>query len=94
MTSLINRRLIKSSHTLSADLANGEAVLMDIDSGSYFGFEGVASHIWKLFDEPAMVDDVIQQLSRSYHISPEVCKAESLDFIGELIEKGLLTELE
>lgn len=92
MNELLSKRLIKSAHTLSADLANGESVLMDVDSGSYFGFEGVASRIWKLFDEPMRVDDVIAQLRCSYRVSPDVCQAESLDFIGTLVAKGLLIE--
>lgn len=74
---------------ISADLAD-EAVILHLESGVYYGLDGVGARIWALIQEPKVVNDVRDTLLDEYDVDPERCESELLAFLEELAAQALI----
>jgi len=66
-------------------------MMMDIDSGHYFDIDSVGGRIWALIEAPVTLDTICDSLVAEYEVEDSVCRTETIGFIGELAEKGLVT---
>lgn len=74
---------------LSSDLGF-EIVIMDLENGDYVGLNEVASAIWKLMTEKIEVGLIIEELQKMYDVSPEICAAETLKSLEDMIQKEMV----
>jgi Coenzyme PQQ synthesis protein D (PqqD) len=65
-------------------------MMMDIDSGLYFDVDAIGGRIWSLLDEPASLGTICAALAEDYDVDPDTCAQETSEFLGELLEKGLI----
>jgi hypothetical protein len=72
------------------DVLEGEVVLVNLDSGSYYILEGTASAIWQMLIARHRVSEIVGTLSR--HYTGDVATMESAvgDFVGQLVQEALL----
>lgn len=77
------------SQQVSSDLA-GETVLLSLDTARYFGLPGVGSRIWELLRAPVRVSDICAAITGEYDVSAERCEADTIHFLRQLLEKGLI----
>ena len=68
----------------------GEVVLLNLQSGVYYGLDAVGSRVWQLLMQSRGVDDVCATLLDEYDVSAEAVRADVQRLIGELSEKGLV----
>jgi len=80
----------RRSDLVAAEM-DGGLVMMDVASGKYFHLTGAGSAIWDKIDSPVRVSDLIDMLTKEYAVSREVCEKETLEFLSDLKERGLLT---
>lgn len=78
-----------SPDLMMADL-EGEAVLLDIESGRYFGLNEVGTHIWTLLDEPRRVEEIVAALQGVYAVPVESLQEDVMAFIEQMISRNLL----
>lgn len=78
-----------SPDQVSSDLA-GETVLLSMTDAKYYGFAGVGSRIWELIQQPVAVSAVCSVITEEYDVSREMCEADVLQFLRDLLAKGLL----
>lgn len=71
------------------DLA-GEAVILDLASGHYFGLDPIGTLFWRLIAERGHLRAVHQALVEQFDVPPEVLEADILEFAGELTRRRLL----
>lgn len=83
--------ITQSEDQVSCEL-DGETVLLRIDTGMYYGYNGVATRIWELLEEPQSINEVCAQLVQEYAVDAEQCAAEVLGFLQELMAEGLIEE--
>jgi hypothetical protein len=87
---------ITSDSTISASKENlltrlkEGAVILDINSGVYFGVDGVGIEIWNLIQEPTEVARVIDSIAGEYRIERERAEADVLRFLNDLAEHRLI----
>lgn len=81
--------VVATKNQVSSDLA-GEAVILELKSGVYYGLDEVGAHIWNLLQEPKSVTDVWNRLLESYEVEPEQCNRELLELLQKLAEAGLI----
>jgi len=74
---------------LFRDLA-GEAVLLELDSGRYFGLNEMGTRIWHLLQSEALLEAVYRSLLDEYEVQPDLLRDDLVRFIGLLAGKGLL----
>ena len=82
-------KLICSESVVYAEL-DGEAVLLNIDTGLYFGLDPVGTSIWSALAAGATPDDVAAKLVEEYDAPAEQIQADVREFLGLLTEKGLV----
>ena len=69
----------------------GEVVLLNLQSGVYYGLDPVGSRIWQLLMQERSLDEVCSIMFDEYDVVPEVLRADIEKIVGELSEKGLVS---
>ena len=70
---------------------DGEAVVLNLDTGIYFGLDEVGTRIWQLLVEHRTLGPVWQALTDEFDTTPERLQQDLLAFVEELRGKGLIT---
>jgi hypothetical protein len=65
-------------------------VMLDLAKGKYFGLDDVATAIWTAIAAPVRVADLCADLMARYNVAPEICRADTLEFLNRLREEGLV----
>ncbi len=81
--------IVVADTPVSADLA-GEAVILDPDSGMYYGLNEVGARVWDLIQEPRMVSEIRDTLLAEYDVEPDRCKQDLFALLKDLANKGLV----
>ncbi|MFW5944368.1 MAG: lasso peptide biosynthesis PqqD family chaperone [Bacteroidota bacterium] len=81
---------IKRNKEVFASEIDEEVVMMNVDTGKYYGMDTVGSRIWELIAEEIQVKDVIGKLMEEYDVEEEQCKNDVLEFLNELYENKLV----
>jgi Coenzyme PQQ synthesis protein D (PqqD) len=74
---------------VACDLA-GEAVILSLKSGQYFGLNEVGARVWNLIQEPKTVKEIRDTLLKEYDVESECCERELLALLQDLAAKGLV----
>jgi ATP-dependent protease HslVU (ClpYQ) ATPase subunit len=71
-----------------------ETVMMDINSGFYFGLNAIASVIWELLKEEHTLDQLVDKLMMEYEVSREQCLKETAQLLQQMLEHKVIDYLE
>ncbi len=71
-------------------MLDGEAVLLNLDTESYFGLDEVGARMWTLLTESGSIQAAYEALLEEYDVTPEQLRADLIDLIGRLAEQGLI----
>lgn len=72
-------------------LLEGEAVLLDLKSGAYFGLDTVGTRIWELLDRDVPLSQITAALEEEFDAPREVLDRDTAAFVRTLEEKGLVS---
>lgn len=87
---LSDQVLIKAADTQVSCEVRGEAVILDLKEGQYYGLNDVGARIWDLIQEPKTVQQVQELLLAEYDVALEDCRRELLALLEELANRGLI----
>ena len=68
---------------------DGEAVILDLQSGKYFGLNGVGTRIWQLMERHGALRTVFDDLCREYDAPPDVLEHDLIALVSRLAEARL-----
>ncbi len=74
---------------ISSDLA-GEAVILDLRSGVYYGLNEVGARIWQLLQQSTSIAAIRQTIQQEYEVEAEVCDQDLLNLLQDLQAAGLV----
>jgi hypothetical protein len=74
---------------MEADIGN-ELVALEPQAGNCFGFNEVATSIWRSLAEPKTFDQLRDELLGEYDVTPEQCTAELQALLDDLMAKQLV----
>ena len=69
---------------------NGEAVVLSLANGRYYGMNGVGARIWELVQEPRSVEEIERSILLEYEVEPDVCRQQVSDFLRQMEAEDLL----
>lgn len=69
---------------------NDEAVILNMDSGIYYGLNDVGARIWKLIQQPCSIGKLTETLLAEYDVDHEVCTLELVRILQELKAASLI----
>jgi hypothetical protein len=69
---------------------DGELVALHVDNGTCYGFNGTATRIWGMIEQPKRLSELRDALTAEYDVAPDECEAQLLDLLKDLEGDGLL----
>ena len=69
---------------------DGETVLLNLDSGVYFGLDAVGTRVWTLLLEHGTTGPVCATMEQEYDVAPEALERDVRRLVRELYQKGLI----
>lgn len=79
-----------NSSVVFRDLS-GETILLNLDSGVYYGLDAVGTRVWQLLADELPLTTVCSMMQKEYAAEPAVIERDVLKLVGELCDKRLLT---
>jgi hypothetical protein len=84
-----NSIVVACKDQVSCEL-EGEAAILDLKSGTYFGLNPVGAIVWSMIAEPRRVTEICDALLNRYDVAAEQCDREVVELLGELRAQGLI----
>ena len=81
--------VVVTKDQVSCDLS-GEAAILNLKSGVYFGLNTVGASIWKLIQEPKTIKEIRDAISEEYDVESDRCEHDVLEILQELSTHGLI----
>jgi hypothetical protein len=70
---------------------DGELVALHVDNGTCYGFNGTATRIWALTEQPMRLSKLKEKLMSEFDVDPETCDAQVRELLNELASDGLIS---
>jgi hypothetical protein len=83
----------RAASLLEAEI-DDEIVGLDREQGEVFGFNKVASDVWRLLKEPQSAGNLSAELQKIYDVSADQCVAELTTLLDELVALKLVKRLD
>jgi hypothetical protein len=84
-----NSIIAAAKEQVSCDLA-GEAAILDLKSGQYYGLNSIGARIWSLIQEPHSISEVLHTLVEEYDVDASQCEQDVLALVQKLAASGLI----
>ncbi len=68
----------------------GEAAILNLKTGAYYGLNPVGATIWGLIERPIAVRGVLEAILEQFDVDRDVCERDLIDLLRELDERGLI----
>lgn len=85
---------IKASNDVVSRVVDGEAVLLDLASGKYFGLNEVGSRVWEHVDEPITVGALVERLLAEFDVDAITLRRDVHELLADLTTKGLIESID
>ena len=86
----LQQKFTISSEVLSQEV-DGETVILDLESESYFGLDEVGTRIWQLLNEGSNLQTVFDILLGEYDVDEKQLEKDIQDHVALLVEAGLIS---
>ncbi len=78
---------------LYSDL-NGEAVILSMKTGKYYGLNEVGRSIWNAIKYPTNLEEIHARVTREYDVDEKTCHREVSSFLQKMFAEGLIEVLD
>jgi len=68
---------------------DGESVLLNLETGMYFGLDEVGTRVWRLAADNGSLRDIRERLVEEYDADPAAIERDLLALAEALVSKGL-----
>lgn len=76
---------------LSEAELDGELLGLHVKRGTCYGFNGTATSIWKMIEQPRRLTELCDSLVREFDVEPDVCERDLRLLLQELERSGLVS---
>ena len=81
--------IVVSAEQVSCDLA-GEAAILNLKDGVYYGLDPVGARIWKLIQQPRTFGEIRDTLLAEYEVDASSLELDMRDLLDQLAEHQLI----
>ena len=82
--------IISTTPDQIASELGGEAVILNLSTGQYYGLNEVGARVWELIQQPCTVDSILHNLLEEYDVQPDVCKRDLTKILVDMKEACLI----
>ncbi len=69
---------------------DGEAVLLDLEQGTYFGLDPIGTRVWQTLVEHGCARPVVALLLEEFDVNPDTLESDIVRLLGELRTNDLI----
>jgi hypothetical protein len=84
----MNARFVRNENAVGEGLA-GDFLVLDLDSGEYFGIGEIGGFIWLRLDGSKTLNEIAVEVSREFEVSIDQAREDLSRFVRELIQRNL-----
>lgn len=81
---------MKIPNYVAAEIIEDAVIILNLNSGTYFGLDDLGARIWSLLGRTASIDELCNILLEEYDVAPNQLRADVESLLEELCSKGLL----
>lgn len=81
---------VKISDQVAHRDLGGESVLLDLESGQYFGLNEVGSRVWNLLDQESSLTSIRDRLLKEFSVDAAILETDILNLVKNLADHGLV----
>ncbi len=85
----LDRRFVISEDVVHREL-EGEAVVLSLTTGMYFGLNPTGTHVWRLLEGGATIGEIVHSVTHTFSNPPASVEADVRTLCAELEAKGLV----
>ena len=85
----LQSRVVLSRDQVSCDLA-GEAAIVNLQNGVYYGLDPIGARVWNLMREPVTLAYLVDRLLEDYAVDRLTLEADMRRFLRQLADQGLV----
>ena len=86
---MIAKRVEISPDVLFQEL-EGETILLDLRSQSYFGLDPVGTRVWQLLKAQTHLEQVVELMSEEFDVEENRLRQDVMSLVQELADTGLI----
>lgn len=83
-------KFVLSPHAMSRTIGE-ETVILDLESGTYFGLDPLGARMWQMLEEGKSVGEARDAIFDEYEVERDRLEADLLALAAELAERKLVT---
>ena len=81
--------IVANTDLLCCELTEG-AVILDLNSGVYYGLDGVGTFIWNLIQQPRSISSIVSAVLEEYLVDGERCRQDLNKLLLEMVQLKLI----
>ena len=81
--------IVAAKEQVSCDLA-GEAAILDLKSGQYYGLNPIGARIWSLIEKPRSIAELLNTLITEYDVEASQCEKDVFALVKQMAARGLV----
>lgn len=89
MTIAPDAAIVAAPQQISCDLS-GEAVILNLQTGVYYGLNPVGARVWELVQTPRTIPEIRDFLVNEYAVDPDSCERDLRSLLDELVARKLI----
>lgn len=82
-------RVVAAPDQVSCEL-DGEAVILSLDQGVYYGLNPVGAFAWALLERPRTVAELRDAVVEAYEVDAPTAEADLLELLADMAARGLV----
>ncbi len=82
---------VRVAEDVISRVLEGEAVILGLATGTYFGLDPVGTRIWQLIEQQGSVQAILAGLLEEYDVDSQQCERDVFRLLHELQSQGLIT---
>lgn len=81
---------IRRSEKVTFQKVAEEAVLIHLDTGTYFSLNNIGTEFWELFDGERTIQELAEVVAHKYEVEVEMVTADLIELVEKLAEDELV----
>lgn len=86
----LDTRLCPKDEDIAADVLDGEAIIINLATGSYYAMNNVGGLVWRSIEQQCSLDEIAARVSEHYEVSIERARTDLLTLSAQLLEEGVV----
>ena len=87
---MLSTATISPAQNQIASELGGEAVILNLTSGTYYGLNEVGARVWELIQQPCTFASILESLISEYEVDASVCEQDLAKILVEMQDAHLI----